>query len=128
MVTLHSLFSLGATDEGKDTLRYPPTPVPFVSAWQPFGFFTCTLSPRMERKRQRRAFDVPGDAHELTFSTDRRLPLLSKPAARDLFITCLEKARGKHGFRVIAYVVMPNHVHPLVLPDGKVVREILTAV
>jgi putative transposase len=81
----------------------------------------------MERKKQRRAFDVPGDAHELTFSTYRRLPLLSKPAARDLFITCLKEARAKHGFRVIAYVVMPNHVHLLVLPDGKLIREILTA-
>jgi putative transposase len=82
----------------------------------------------MERKKQRRAFDVPGDAHELTFSTYRRLPLLSKPAARDLFVMCLEKARAKHGFRVIAYVVMPNHVHLLVLPYGKLIRGILTAV
>jgi putative transposase len=82
----------------------------------------------MDRKKQRRAFDVPGDAHELTFSTYRRLPLLSKPAARDFFITCLQRTRAKHGFRVIAYVVMPNHVHLLVLPDGKPIREILMAV
>jgi putative transposase len=82
----------------------------------------------MERRKKRRNYNVPGDAHELTFSTCRWLPLLSRPAARDLFITCLDKARKSGGFRIIAYVVMPNHVHLLVLPDGKPVAQILTAV
>ena len=120
-------YLLGATDEGKDTLRHPVAPTPFVSA----GSLPMTSRVHfgtMERRKRRRAYNVSGDAQEMTFSTYRRLPLLSEPDARDLFINCLEKARARRGFRVIAYVVMPNHVHLLILPDGKPIAEILNAV
>jgi putative transposase len=82
----------------------------------------------MEGRKKRRTYNVPGDAHELTFSIYRRLPLLARTAARDLFIACLDRARKSGGFRIIAYVVMPNHVHLLVIPDGKPISQILTAV
>ena len=54
-----------------------------------------------------------GDLHLVTFSCYRRRPYLQEAAAKDRFETSLEAARVKHGFQVIAYVVMPEHVHLL---------------
>ena len=61
--------------------------------------------------------DLPGHAHELTFSCYRRLRLLSKDRSRQWFIDALELARGKHDFDLWAYVVMPEHVHVLLVPQ-----------
>jgi len=61
-----------------------------------------------------RRFYGKGDLHFVTFSCFRRLPLLDAPRTRDLFVTELEKVRGAMGFRLIGYVVMPNHVHLLI--------------
>lgn len=58
----------------------------------------------------------PGDAHELTFSCYRRLPLLSSEHAKRVFLENLNKARKEHKFEVWAYVIMPEHVHLLLYP------------
>lgn len=60
--------------------------------------------------------------HFLTFSCHGRLPYLSSPTARNLFEDALERTRKKYNFLVIAYVVMPEHVHLLLAepPQGKV--------
>jgi len=55
-----------------------------------------------------------GTLHFITFSCYRRIPLLRNQNAAELFQRALERARLKYGFRVIAYVVMPEHVHLLV--------------
>jgi putative transposase len=52
--------------------------------------------------------------HFLTFSCYRRAPLLTAPRARDIFEQTLERARLWYGFCVAGYVVMPEHVHPLI--------------
>lgn len=52
----------------------------------------------------------------MTFSCHRRLPLLGRPAIRDVFATALALARRQHGFELIAWIVMPEHVHLLVRP------------
>jgi len=52
----------------------------------------------------------------LTFSCYRRLFLLANPRIRDLFAKELTRVREKHRFRLIAWVVMPNHVHLLIMP------------
>ena len=54
-----------------------------------------------------------GDLHFVTFSCYRRLPLLGTKHARNLFVHELEKVRNEMGFRLIGYVVMPEHVHLL---------------
>jgi REP element-mobilizing transposase RayT len=43
------------------------------------------------------------------------MPLLAKPSHRDLLLEVLEKLRRRYRFVVVAYVVMPEHVH---LRDG----------
>jgi len=54
-----------------------------------------------------------GHLHFITFSCYRRLPLLKSARARDLFVRELARAREELGFRLVGYVVMPEHVHLL---------------
>jgi putative transposase len=55
-----------------------------------------------------------GHLHFITFSCYRRLPLLGTPRARDTFVQVLDNTRNKFGFRLVGYVVMPEHVHLLI--------------
>ena len=65
-------------------------------------------------------YDVPGYARFVTFSCYRRLPLLGDPRTRDAFAERLEDERARLGFSVIAWVVMPEHVHLVIVPvDGE---------
>ena len=52
-----------------------------------------------------------GDLHFITFSCYRRRPFLGTRRARDRFVKILEQVRDRQGFRLIGYVVMPEHVH-----------------
>jgi len=54
-----------------------------------------------------------GDLHFVTFSCYQRLPLLGTESARNVFVHELEKVRNEMGFRLVGYVVMPEHVHLL---------------
>jgi len=54
-----------------------------------------------------------GDLHFITFSCYRRLPLLKTVRARDTFVQQLARVRTETGFRLLGYVVMPEHVHLL---------------
>jgi putative transposase len=55
-----------------------------------------------------------GDLHFVTFSCYRRRPLLGTPRARDRFVKILNEVRSRFAFRLIGYVVMPEHVHLLI--------------
>jgi putative transposase len=55
-----------------------------------------------------------GHLHFITFSCYRRLPLLKGARSRDTFVRELRKVRDQTGFRLIGYVVMPEHVHLLI--------------
>ncbi len=84
----------------------------------------------MDHRKTKTSFDVPGHARELTFSTQHRLPLLTDGFIADWVVDAIDRARQTHGFRLIAYVVMPEHVHLLILPehDRPGVAEILKSV
>jgi putative transposase len=79
------------------------------------------------RKRVR-SYNIPGHAHELTFSCFRRLPLLSRDRTRRWLVDAMEAARRNH-LQLWAYVIMPEHVHLLFWPNRKEyeVRLIRTA-
>jgi putative transposase len=69
----------------------------------------------LPRKRVRH-FDLPGDAHFLTFSCFHRLPLLSKDRTRKWLVEAIADARTKNSFDLWAWVIMPEHVHLLIYP------------
>jgi putative transposase len=52
--------------------------------------------------------------HFITNSCYQRRPLLDSPQARDRFLYVLEQIRQRYHFVVVAYIVMPEHVHLLI--------------
>jgi putative transposase len=60
-----------------------------------------------------------GDLHFVTFSCYRRRSFLGTRRARDRFVKILEEVRSRNGFRLIGYVVMPEHVHLLISEPKK---------
>lgn len=54
-----------------------------------------------------------GDLHFVTFICYRRRPLLGARRARDRFVHILDQVRVHFGFRLVGYVVMPEHIHLL---------------
>ena len=67
------------------------------------------------RKRVRH-FDDPGHVHELTFSCFQRRQLLVDDHIRKLFCEALDRAVEGHNFRLLAFIIMPEHVHIMVQP------------
>ncbi len=64
-------------------------------------------------KRLQRVYGF-GHLHFLTFSCYHRLPLLGSARDRNLFVQVLRKVREEYGFKLVGYVVMPEHVHLLI--------------
>ena len=62
-------------------------------------------------------FDIPGDARYLTFSCYKRLPLFSNDRIKNAFVEHLSGCRDAFEFQLLSWVVMPEHVHVIVLPD-----------
>ena len=58
-------------------------------------------------------YQESGDLHYVTFTCYHRLKHLNSASARDVFEQILERVRRWYDFRVIGYVVMPEHVHLL---------------
>lgn len=76
-----------------------------------------------------RHYDNEGTARFVTFGCYRKLPLLSNDIARQIVLEELERARLKHEFKILGYVLMPEHLHLVLLPPdglplGLVIREI----
>jgi putative transposase len=77
------------------------------------GFdFVLGESSIMRNRLQR--FYGRGDLHFITFSCRERLPLLGNPGARNIFVSMLDEVRAQYGFRLLGFVVMPEHVHMVV--------------
>jgi putative transposase len=71
----------------------------------------------MAHRKQMRRIDHSGTARFLTFSCYRRLPLLRNPAIADAFVDSLCVAVSRHPVRLLAWVVMPEHVHLVLFPS-----------
>lgn len=61
--------------------------------------------------------DLPGHAHELTFSCLRKQPFLLQQKWCAILADAIMAARDKRGFSLWAYVFMPDHVHLLIRPS-----------
>ncbi len=67
------------------------------------------------QKRCKR-WDIPSSAHYLTFSCFKRQPFFQSELACRWFLDTLNTARTKQPFDLWAYVIMPEHVHIVLLP------------
>ena len=76
-------------------------------------------SPRRKLKR----FEGQNDARYLTFSCYQRLPLLNNVAIKNLFIAQMVHVQRAMKFEIYAWVIMPEHVHLLVMPKPMVIRH-----
>ncbi|QDU82759.1 Transposase IS200 like protein [Polystyrenella longa] len=68
------------------------------------------------RKTVRHFEDSP-DIHELTFSCHQRKPLLVNETWKKLLAEHITRAMARHRYGLIAFVLMPEHVHLLVTPQ-----------
>ena len=68
------------------------------------------LNAKPHRKRVKHHRN-PGDFHELTFSTYRRMPLLTNDLWRAELSRCIDQANQPHLFELAAFVYMPEHLH-----------------
>ncbi|HMN42414.1 MAG TPA: hypothetical protein PKE29_16355 [Phycisphaerales bacterium] len=57
-----------------------------------------------------------GSYRFLTFSCYRQLKLFANPSLRDAFAAAPALAREEHRFRLLAWVIMPEHVHLIIVP------------
>ena len=75
-------------------------------------------------------YNVPWDAHALTFSCYRGRAFLARDRTRRYVAAALLSARRRHRFALWAYVIMPEHVHLLILPEEETysVSAILRAI
>jgi putative transposase len=74
-------------------------------------------APPIRKNMKRR--EIPRGIRFVTFSCERRLPLLGHRAIRDVFAAALAEAKQKFEFSLFAWVVMPENVHLLLLPRGE---------
>lgn len=81
------------------------------------------------RKRLRRT-EGRAYARFLTFSCFRRLPLFLNDRIKQEFVDVMACARREYGFLLIAWVIMPEHVHLLIRPrpSGHPVPRLLMAI
>lgn len=74
----------------------------------------ATEKPRKTRKSRNNAVH----AHFLTYSCHQGLPLLNRDRSRQWVIDAMIDARERQRFDLLAYVIMPEHVHVLLLPNN----------
>ncbi len=82
----------------------------------------------MRPRKTRRAWDEPGHAHFLTYSCHKRAALLVQDRVRRWVVEAMEQTRATLNISLLAYVIIPDHVHVLLLPkSGCPMRQVLAA-
>ncbi len=70
----------------------------------------------MPHRKTVRHYHEPGHLHEFTFSCYQRRPLLTNDDWREKLARCLDQANQEYRFELVAFVLMPEHVHLLTYP------------
>ena len=77
-------------------------------------------------RKTRKTYDTPGDSHFLTFSTFKRIPLLTKERSCQWVADAIALSRERNPFDLWAWVIMPEHIHMLLYPhQGTAIAPIL---
>jgi putative transposase len=63
-----------------------------------------------------RHYNIPYQAHFLTFSCYQQFPLLNRKRTRRWLLEAIIKSKEKYKYALWAYVIMPEHAHLLVYP------------
>ena len=76
-----------------------------------------------------RHFDHDGRARFITFCIHNRLPLLADDGLKQIVVDTIGNVRKRYRLTLLGYVIMPEHVHLVVVPPvdvelGPVVGEI----
>ncbi len=79
----------------------------------------------MARKWSNR--NLSGALHFLTGNIARRLPVFEQEACGHAFIDVCSKLRKEWPFKLVAYVLMPDHIHLIVNPQDGRIRELAGA-
>lgn len=61
-------------------------------------------------------YDHDGRARFITFCTHRKLPLLTNNIYRRIVTRSIDEVRTESGFKLLGYVIMPEHVHLVMVP------------
>ena len=69
----------------------------------------------MPHRKTVKHYETIPAVHELTFSYYRRMPLLTNDVWRTMLGEAITAATARHQFDLLAFVLMPEHVHLLVL-------------
>jgi len=77
------------------------------------------LSEEIHRKKCQR-YNIPGHAHELTFSCYRRQVFLLNDSFCSYLVEAIIRAKEIHQFDLWAYVFMPEHIHLLIWPRNEI--------
>ena len=73
-----------------------------------------------------RRYHQTGKGHFLTWSCHRRRAVLGTARRRNVFLSVLEQVRRRYRFVVLGYVVMPEHVHMLIMePERGTVASVM---
>jgi putative transposase len=85
---------------------------------------------RPPKHKTRKSRNEPGHLHFLTFSTYHRKPYLRDDRINELIATRINEASKSDQFIVLAYVLMPDHVHLLIRPMNDIydISKILKAI
>ncbi len=70
----------------------------------------------MQHRKRVKHYHQPGHFHEFTFSCYQRRPLLSNDNWRQKLSRCIDDANWTEQFDLVAFVLMPEHLHLLVYP------------
>jgi len=88
------------------------------------------MPPSKSHRKLVKHFDKRSEIHELTFSCYHRWPILDDEWRREQFSIAIDRAMENQGWRLLAFVYMPEHVHLIVYPIqlGSKVSNLLFAI
>ncbi|MCX6835141.1 MAG: transposase [candidate division Zixibacteria bacterium] len=61
-------------------------------------------------------YDNEGHARFVTFCTHHKIPVLADEVYRQAILDSIDEVKSSTGFQLLAYVIMPEHVHLVLAP------------
>lgn len=83
---------------------------------------TDPITGRRRARKSRRHFDSENTPCELTFSCYQGYAFFARERTRKWFVDAIEEARQKFSIDLWAWVIMPEHVHLIVMPREQTIK------